>query len=84
MSRVVFFEERCKGCMLCTTVCPKKIIAKAPRFNGQGYQVVEVADMYACTGCASCGLICPDVAIRVFREKTPPEKSKSPRAEERV
>ncbi len=69
MSRVVFLEERCKGCLLCTTVCPQKIISKAERFNRQGYQVVEVVADKAeqCIGCASCGLICPDVAIRVFK-----------------
>jgi len=69
MSRVVFLEERCKGCLLCTTLCPKKIIHSSGRFNRQGYTVVEVTEMDACTGCGSCALICPDCAIRVFREK---------------
>ncbi len=71
MARVAFLEERCKGCLLCTTVCPKSIITKAERFNRQGYQVVEVtADKVSeCTACASCGLICPDVAIRVFKNR---------------
>ncbi len=69
MARVVFLEERCKGCLLCSTVCPKKIIKKSERFNRQGYTVVEVENMDACTGCASCALICPDCAIRVYRSK---------------
>ena len=69
MSRVVFLEERCKGCRLCATLCPKKIIHQSSRFNRQGYKVVEVTDMDSCTGCASCALICPDCAIRVFRSK---------------
>lgn len=70
MSRVVFIEERCKGCLLCTTVCPKHIIQKSARFNRHGYQVVEAgANAAECTGCASCGLICPDVAIRVFKTR---------------
>lgn len=69
MSRVVFIEDRCKGCLLCTTVCPVHIIEKSQRFNRQGYQVVEVPEDKAelCTGCASCGTICPDVAVRVFK-----------------
>ncbi len=67
MSRVVFLEERCKGCLLCTTACPKNIITKAGRFNGQGYEVVEVLDPSLCIGCGGCGLICPDVAVRVFK-----------------
>ena len=71
MSRVVFIEDRCKGCLLCTTVCPVNIIEKSQRFNRQGYQVVEVTEANAprCTGCASCGLICPDVAVRVFKSR---------------
>lgn len=70
MSRIVVIEDRCKGCLLCTTVCPTHILRKADRFNRQGYQVVEMNDNNAeCTGCAACGLICPDVAIRVFRTR---------------
>ena len=69
MSRAVFLEERCKGCLLCSTVCPKKIIRLSSRFNRQGYKAAELTDESACTGCASCALICPDCAIRVFRGK---------------
>lgn len=69
MSRAVFIEERCKGCLLCTEVCPKGIILQSSRINQQGYKVVEILNMDECTGCASCALICPDQAIRVFRTK---------------
>lgn len=70
-SRVVFIADRCKGCLLCTTVCPKKIIRQSPVLNRQGYKIAEVSAMDECTGCASCTVICPDLAIRVFttREK---------------
>ena len=68
MSRVVVLTERCKGCLLCTEVCPKHILRQSQHFNKQGYQVVEMGDNAAqCTGCASCGIICPDVALRVFK-----------------
>ncbi len=70
MSRAVFLEERCKGCLLCVTACPKNIIVQSTRFNRQGYQIVELADASSCTGCASCGLMCPDVAVRVFATRT--------------
>ena len=70
MSRVVFIEERCKGCLLCTSVCPKNLIQQSSRVNSMGYQVVETgANAGQCTGCASCALICPDVAVRVFKSK---------------
>ena len=69
MSRIVVLEERCKGCLLCTEACPKKILRQADRFNRQGYKVVECFDEEACTACASCALLCPDTAIRVIRSR---------------
>ena len=67
MSRIVFLEERCKGCGLCVAVCPAHIIRPSGRFNRQGYEVMETEGR--CTGCASCAFMCPDVAIRVFKSK---------------
>jgi 2-oxoglutarate ferredoxin oxidoreductase subunit delta len=71
MSRIVVTEERCKGCLLCTTVCPVSILRQSERINQQGYKVAEVTaqDMASCTGCASCATICPDMAIEVWRSK---------------
>lgn len=71
MSRISVQEERCKGCLLCTTVCPVQIIVQSERINQQGYKVAAVPapDMAKCTGCASCATICPDVAITVWRSK---------------
>jgi len=68
MARVIFNEERCKGCGLCTTVCPRNIVEIAEdRINQQGYHPATVRDMAKCTGCASCAKICPDVVIEVER-----------------
>lgn len=66
MPRTIILAERCKGCLLCTTVCPVKILRRSTVVNGQGYAIAEVSDMSLCTGCGSCALICPDMAIRVF------------------
>ena len=73
MSRVVFLDERRKGCLLCTVACPKKIIEQSDRFNRQGYKVVEVSDenMSKCIGCAFCATVCPDCVITVYRSKKP-------------
>ncbi|MDR0816185.1 MAG: 4Fe-4S binding protein [Desulfovibrio sp.] len=65
MSRIVFLEERCKGCRLCVDACPAGILRPSGRFNRQGYEVMETDG--ACTGCASCAVMCPDTAIRVFK-----------------
>ncbi|BAV92370.1 4Fe-4S dicluster domain-containing protein [Candidatus Desulfovibrio trichonymphae] len=69
MSRVVFLEERCKGCRLCVDACPAGILRPSGRFNRQGYEVMETEG--ACTGCASCAIMCPDTAIRVFKSAKP-------------
>lgn len=77
MSRIVVLQDRCKGCLLCTTVCPKHILRQSQHFNHLGYQVVEMnEDAETCTGCASCGVICPDVALRVFKTDPSPKGAK--------
>lgn len=66
MAKVVFDEERCKGCELCTTVCPKGIVIMAKdRINKKGYHPATVKNMDLCIGCAFCARICPDVVIEV-------------------
>ncbi len=61
--------DRCKGCELCTTVCPQGVLHMSrTRFNARGYRPVELVDPDAkCTGCAICALICPDVVLTVYR-----------------
>jgi 2-oxoglutarate ferredoxin oxidoreductase subunit delta len=63
-------QERCKGCELCTGVCPQNIIHMANDvLNGKGYHPAELVDPEnQCTGCAICAVICPDICITVFRE----------------
>ena len=66
MTKVTFNEDLCKGCGLCVSVCPKKILRLAAhRMNDKGYNPAEVTDEAACIGCAMCGIICPDSAIAV-------------------
>lgn len=67
MARIVVDRERCKGCELCKSFCPKALIRMSARFNSNGYRYAELADERKCTGCAVCGLVCPDVAIEVYR-----------------
>lgn len=62
--------ERCKGCGLCISACPKNLISLVEReVNKHGYPFVTVNDNAVCTGCASCGIICPDGCITVYRKK---------------
>lgn len=66
--KVVFNEDRCKGCGLCTTVCPMKILVMSDKINKLGYHPASVSDPDKCTGCATCARMCPDCVIQVYRE----------------
>ena len=61
--------ERCKSCGLCVHACPKKILAVGEIANAKGYYAVEIKDSSLCIGCAFCALICPDLALEVYREE---------------
>jgi 2-oxoglutarate ferredoxin oxidoreductase subunit delta len=66
MIHIVFFEDICKGCSLCTSVCPEGIVSiNKNRINASGYNPAGVTDEAKCTGCAFCARICPDIAIRI-------------------
>lgn len=66
MAKVTFNVERCKGCGLCTTVCPRQIVALAKeKLNSKGYHPAEVVDQSKCIGCAFCATMCPDSVITV-------------------
>jgi 2-oxoglutarate ferredoxin oxidoreductase subunit delta len=60
--------ERCKSCELCIEFCPKKSISVSGLLNQKGYFVAVFSDDGACTGCGTCAIICPEVAIEVFKE----------------
>jgi 2-oxoglutarate ferredoxin oxidoreductase subunit delta len=66
-NKVAFDEERCKGCEICVSVCPRGILYMADRRNDRGYRPAAVRDMERCTGCAVCAQMCPDLAIEVWR-----------------
>jgi 2-oxoglutarate ferredoxin oxidoreductase subunit delta len=65
---VVIDTNRCKGCELCTTVCPQGVLVMAETFNARGYRPVQLVDPEGkCTGCALCAVICPDCVVTVYR-----------------
>lgn len=68
MPKVEVLREYCKSCGLCVNICPKKILAIGDKPNQKGYYPVEVTDQSQCIGCAMCGVICPDLALEVYRE----------------
>ena len=66
MAKLTFREERCKGCGLCVTACPKSLLRLSnTRLNQKGYTPVELTDPEKCIGCACCATMCPDGVIAV-------------------
>lgn len=61
--RVAIRHEWCKGCDICSRVCPEFNLS----VDVDG--TLLVADSEACTGCRLCELLCPDFAISIH----PPE-----------
>ena len=67
--QVIFNRERCKGCELCKSFCPKKLIEMDTQVNAKGYCPARMTRQEECVGCTSCALVCPDGAIEIFAEE---------------
>ena len=58
----------CKGCGLCVSVCPKKLIEYSDVVSAKGYRMVKMKDAGACIACAACARMCPDSCIEIYKE----------------
>ena len=64
--KVLFNRDKCKGCELCVSFCPKKILALDSAVNAKGYHPACITDQSECIGCTSCALMCPDCCISIY------------------
>ena len=64
-------RNRCKGCELCISVCPRQVLELSEEINARGYHFTRVANPYSCIGCSNCSDMCPDTAIELREEMTP-------------
>lgn len=67
MSNIVINFDKCKGCLLCIDVCPQSVIIVAEKINKFGVRVAENSSNGKCTACRQCAVVCPDIAIEVYR-----------------
>ena len=67
MARLKLDRELCKGCLLCTVICPKGLLKNDGRSNSRGFYTVGIERVQECTGCALCAEVCPDVSIEVWK-----------------
>ena len=71
--RVRVNSEYCKGCNLCTIVCPRKVFVKGETASDRGFIQPTIANPERCPNfnrkskdkavCEICLLTCPDQAI---------------------
>lgn len=89
MPTVRIKKDTCKGCELCITFCPKKVLMMSDEYfsrknsnppdtslddlqlteeiNSKGYKYAVLVKESECIGCATCGRVCPEVAITVYK-----------------
>jgi len=74
MVNIQIDKERCKGCCLCVSECPRGNIAMSRLLNSSGQTYAEIIDLNDCTACALCCQMCPELAIVIdAADKAPAE-----------
>jgi len=67
MGKVVINKEKCKGCLLCISVCPRGALKTDAKLNKKGVKTVIFDSAKDCAGCAMCAVMCPECCIEVYR-----------------
>ncbi len=67
MAKIAIDRERCKGCLLCVSFCPKGCICVEEKLNVKGIKPVRFKEGAGCLGCLRCALVCPDCCIEVYK-----------------
>lgn len=69
MAKITVNKDKCKGCLLCVSFCPKDKIKVSKDLNKFGINFVYFQDDGECIGCSQCAVVCPDCCIEVYKDK---------------
>ncbi len=64
--KLLFNREKCKGCELCVSFCPKQVLGLDHAVNAKGYHPAGAVKPEECIGCQSCAMVCPDICISIY------------------
>ncbi|MFA5144889.1 MAG: 4Fe-4S dicluster domain-containing protein [Candidatus Omnitrophota bacterium] len=79
MAKITIDREKCKGCLLCISVCPRGLICLDSKLNRKGIRPVKFSSQSGsaaageakadrgCLACSMCAVICPDCCIEVWK-----------------
>lgn len=66
MAKIKVDVSRCKGCFLCTSVCPKGVLIPSDELGVKGFPIVHQDETKECIGCGACYKMCGDYCIEVI------------------
>ena len=66
MAKVKLDVSRCKGCFLCVSVCPKKVLIPSTELGSKGFEMAQIDNTKECIGCGACYKMCPDYCIEIL------------------
>lgn len=58
--KVLLTTDRCKGCNVCASHCPKGCLRIGEYINSSGYVAIQLVAGRECIGCGLCVLACPE------------------------
>ena len=67
-AEVIIDKDLCYGCGHCVKFCARGCIEiTGDKFTSEGHLLPTVIKLEECTACGICGLMCPAIAIEVYK-----------------